>query len=122
MQSNKNVSQKDRELLPDIVIGIAILLVIWGHSIQYFHGIDYDYWYDPIFELIYGFHMPLFALVNRYLMSKTYRKRTVSQQLLRKSKQFLIPYCVWGFLYSFGGEIVGLIKSETRFVEIAYYI
>ncbi|WP_418290882.1 hypothetical protein [Massilicoli timonensis] len=38
-----------RELLPDAIKALAIILVVWGHAIQYFHGHSYDYWNDPVF-------------------------------------------------------------------------
>ena len=94
------VREGERELLPDLAKGIAIFLVVWGHAIQYFHGINYDYWHDVIFEIIYGFHMPVFALISGYLMAKTYDVRKPKQQILKKAKQLLLPYFVWGFILS----------------------
>ena len=43
----------------DFAKGILILLVILGHAIQYC-AVDEYVWLNPIFNIIYTFHMPLF--------------------------------------------------------------
>lgn len=88
-----------RELLPDMARSLAIILVVWGHSIQYFHGEDYDYWSDMIFKMIYGFHMPLFALVSGYLLSRSIDRYKMSEQILRKARQLLLPCLTWGIVF-----------------------
>ena len=49
----------------DSLKGFAILLVLWGHSIQYLcSGIDF--FQNFIFKIIYSFHMPLFFLISGF--------------------------------------------------------
>lgn len=49
----------------DFLRGIAIFLVLWGHSIQKLsQGSNIDFFNDKIFIWIYSLHMPLFM---RYL-------------------------------------------------------
>ncbi len=59
-----------RDPLPDIIRGFAILLVILGHCIQEGNGAAFSnqmqYFDDRLYQLIYSFHMPLFALVAGY--------------------------------------------------------
>ncbi len=45
----------------DIAKGVAIILVVVGHSIQ-FHLSEFDD--NPVFRAIYSFHMPLFMAVS----------------------------------------------------------
>ena len=85
-----------RELLPDAIKALAIILVVWGHAIQYFHGHSYDYWNDPIFKTIYGFHMPIFALVSGYLFSRSIQRHRASTLVFRKAKALLLPCLTWG--------------------------
>ena len=85
-----------RELLPDAIKALAIILVVWGHAIQYFHGHSYDYWNDPVFKAIYGFHMPIFALVSGYLFSRSIQRHRASTLVFRKVKALLLPCLTWG--------------------------
>ena len=62
--------KKERDLLPDILRGFAILMVVYGHYIQEGNGYDFStdmsYFDDKIYQFIYSFHMPLFALIAGY--------------------------------------------------------
>lgn len=50
----------------DCVRGIAVFLMVWGHTIQCGNGQAFidekSYYSDLIFRSIYSFHMPLFAI------------------------------------------------------------
>lgn len=60
----------------DIIKGIAIYCVLWGHCIQCMAG-DVDFFNIKAITFIYSFHMPLFALISGYLFFRTSQKRTV---------------------------------------------
>lgn len=96
-----------RELLPDAVKALAIIFVVWGHAIQYFHGVGYDYWSDPVFKFIYSFHMPIFSWVSGYLFSRSLQRYTTLNLIFRKAKTLLLPCISWAFLFGgvsfFGG-------------------
>lgn len=59
-----------RDIFYDIVKGIAIVLVVFGHCIQYGSGEHYEnarlFMDEWLYKLIYSFHMPLFALISGY--------------------------------------------------------
>lgn len=60
----------------DLCKGIAILLVILGHSIQYGMGEGYEgYWENPVFRFIYSFHMSLFMLISNVVLNVFIEKR-----------------------------------------------
>lgn len=59
----------------DVIKGVLILMVLWGHIIQNL-SLDEEYYSDWIFKMIYSFHMPLFALINGYLYYSSQRKRS----------------------------------------------
>lgn len=87
----KNLQKNYIEL--DYLKGIAIILVILGHSFS-FTGFDllnkekyFAYYY--IFNTIYSFHMPLFFIVAGFLSNKEY---FIKPFYLSKIKRLLIPY------------------------------
>lgn len=88
--------------LLDLIKGFAIFLVVFGHSIQYGSGSDYQlnggFFLNPVFSFIYSFHMPLFMLVSGFLFYK-YRNESISEVFISKSKSLLIPILFWQLIY-----------------------
>ncbi len=81
----------------DFCRGIAILLVVIGHLIQ-FNGIATS---NPVFEFIYSFHMPLFFAISGYITQKVTHIETGKQYLLylkKKSIAILLPLLSWTLL------------------------
>ena len=74
----------------DIIKGLAILLMVLGHS-----GFRYT-------NFIYLFHMAVFFIVSGYLFS--FRKITTIRGFLqytwRKVKGIWLPYFLWNFIYT----------------------
>jgi fucose 4-O-acetylase-like acetyltransferase len=74
----------------DALRGFAILLVVLGHAIQY-SVVDYDA--QPVFRLIYAFHMPLFMFISGFVYHHDSRN---PWPFLRKKLQFLVlPFFSW---------------------------
>lgn len=73
-------AKKDRNPLIDIVKGIGILCVVYGHS-----KIDFGHY------MIYMFHMPLFFFVSGYL----HKERKIKSLLLMKANSLIKPYIVF---------------------------
>ena len=74
--------------------GMAILLVIIGHLIQ-FNGFSYN---NPTFEFIYSFHMPLFFSISGYIAEKVTNIKNIKQYLLyikKKTISLIVPYVFW---------------------------
>lgn len=95
-------SQK-RELLPDVLRGFAIAMVVLGHCIQEGSGMEFKenamYFYNPWYQFIYSFHMPLFMLLSGYFawnsMEKAREKQDRWRMLGRKSRALLLPILGW---------------------------
>lgn len=89
-----------RKKYADIYKGIAIFLVILGHS-----PICNNY----LKQLIYAFHMPAFFLIYGlvYLLDKHREKGFISWRfIINKAKRLLLPCYVWGLIYMlFNGNI-----------------
>ena len=77
----------------DNIRGFAILLVVIGHSIQA-QVTDFDA--NPVFELIYSFHMPLFMFISGYVNCTPDReKKYDGAWLKRRFQSLVIPFLVW---------------------------
>ena len=83
----------ERNLFIDKIKGVAIILVVWGHCIQYCAG--YDFFGNKLFELIYSFHMPLFMAVSGYLFYHSINRRPFKKLITSRFRQLLIPLCIW---------------------------
>lgn len=81
----------------DEIRGLAILLVVVGHLIQ-FNGFSVN---NPIFEFIYSFHMPLFFAISGYITQRLTTICTLNEYLGFIKKKFIsliIPLLVWSLI------------------------
>lgn len=93
-----------RHLFIDTLRGIAIFMVVLGHTFM-FNGLS------PLsgeiestlpciwFNIIYYFHMPLFFFISGYFLSDSPQDlKSVSYQIWEKFKRLFIPFIVCSFL------------------------
>ncbi|WP_042330692.1 acyltransferase family protein [Desulfosporosinus orientis] len=72
----------------DILKGIGIFLVVWGHSNLLLTSFnDFSY----ITKYIYSFHMPLFFFISGYLNALV-KNKSFRQLITRKTNTLIIPY------------------------------
>lgn len=107
MEKSDNTSIKTtnntRDIFADILRGFAIILVVWGHCIQENNGAAYStealFFDDKLYQFIYSFHMPLFALIAGYYAYNSIAKADdVNKRirlLLRRITVYLIPIVFW---------------------------
>ncbi|MCM1108493.1 MAG: acyltransferase family protein [Clostridium sp.] len=100
----KTEHQRHRNQTLDITKGVLILLVVYGHAIQYSLGplwLDsLGFFEDPVFRTIYSFHMPLFMLISGYLFGFSNLRpwrQVVTGRLLSIGIPF-ITYCTVMYL------------------------
>ncbi len=113
MKSEIVVTSK-RSVYLDVIKGIAIILVVLAHSVQWGSGRDFQeqglFFSDPLFKVIYGFHMPLFMVVSGYLFHGTLKRHSASDVLRSRLRMLLLPIATWQTLYLaillIAGEIV----------------
>lgn len=91
----------------DILRGIAICLMILGHSIiVYPVNLEDVSWCRLLKDYIYTFHMELFFLLAGFVYHRTEFKRYIGN----KTKRILIPYMFFGLITivfkAFGGNLV----------------
>lgn len=75
----------------NVVKGVAILLMLWGHAIQNCAGNSFVVFENSMFQLIYSFHMPLFMLVSGYLFFFSYQKRDLKTLLIHRAQGMIQP-------------------------------
>lgn len=90
--------------------GIAAVLVIVGHCIEYGNGkiyLENQAAYDCIvFKIIYSFHMPLFGLLSGYTLYYSLCKRERSEIVFRKIYHLLIPIFAWQTIWYFCDVVI----------------
>lgn len=87
-------NKSNRNLYIDIVKGIAIILVVYGHCIEYYSTeyLNGNFFYsDLIHKIIYSFHMPLFMLVSGYLFYGSIRKHLWICNFKSRFTKLLLP-------------------------------
>jgi len=80
-----------RNILMDFLKGFAIILVVLGHSIQTTQAGSFDD--NPVFKLIYSFHMPLFMFISGFVSYKTFDGTL--RKLHSRLKSLVIPFLAW---------------------------
>jgi len=73
----------------------AIFFVIWGHCVQYL--VSSDFKDEPLYRIIYSFHMPLFMTISGFFGANLYKK-SFREVILSKSRQLLVPIVTFGLL------------------------
>lgn len=99
IENNMVIKDRQRNLYLDVIKGLTILFVLWGHSIQYFTVDEFDFFENSTFKFIYSFHMPLFMLVSGYLFYYSQRKRTLIQTIKGRIINTGIPIVIWNTIY-----------------------
>lgn len=84
-------SQKQKSDFINLLRGLAIFLMLWGHCIQYCCGGQFDFFEDNVFKAIYSFHMPLFMVISGYLFHFSAQKRKLVELIQYKAKSLLYP-------------------------------
>lgn len=116
--------EQSRNITIDLIKGVAVILVIWGHFIQFSTAGTYDFFGDFVFKLIYSFHMPLFAMISGYLFYNSLKKRTLKQAIASRIKGLLWPILLWGTI-RYGMDIILQIMDGQFGLTVSdwwYYI
>lgn len=119
-------TNSDRNKLLDILKGIAIILVVLGHSIQYGSGPAYvqkNMFFDnAVFKIIYSFHMPLFMLVSGYLFNFSVCNHPFKKVMLSRFSALIVPIFVWAFFIvaiqvSFGNSNIAVFRIIKTYIS-----
>ena len=84
-----------RSVVIDIIKGITIILVVWGHCLQYCNVGNFDFFELKMFKFIYSFHMPLFSLISGFLTGKSINNHSINEVFKSRTKSLLWPMFVF---------------------------
>lgn len=85
------IKKRSKEI--DAIRGIAIILVVIGHVIQYQNPASYEN--TLLFRIIYSFHMPLFFFVSGIVASYGHNVELNLKLLLKRTRALMYPWIVW---------------------------
>ena len=99
-----------------MVKGIAIILVVYGHTAQ--GMIHRGWWVGPgasfSHAFVYSFHMPAFFFVAGLFVTGSIAKRGSRHFTIDKLKTILYPYVLFAIVGVALEPLIGRFKSETR--------
>jgi fucose 4-O-acetylase-like acetyltransferase len=114
-ETREPITSGTRSNIVDIVKGIAIALVVYGHTAQ--GMIHRKWWVGPgaIFsdDFIYSFHMPAFFFVSGLFVMGSLAKRGSRQFAIDKVRTILYPYLLFAIINVAIEPLIGRFKSGT---------
>ena len=97
----------------NLLRGLAIFLMLWGHCIQVCIPLGVDFFLNPVFKVIYSFHMPLFMLISGYLFYYSFEKRDLKDLMIHRCKGLVQIIVVFGiFSYFATTGLAAVIKGD----------
>ncbi len=103
---------KPRNETVDIIRGIAILLVVLGHTMT---GCTENSQQSFLFNVVWTLQMPLFMLISGYVnkYSKPMTEiKALGNFFFKRTVAYLLPFAVWTFF------VRGLIFKQTDYLNI----
>ena len=125
---NSQASKQARDIYLDVLRGIAILIVVWGHSIQVCQG-DFN---NPVHLIIQSFQMALLMVISGYTIGYSEPIDNILLFIKKKIFRLFIPYLIWEqihyFLniivengqYSLYEEMASVLNSNFWFLRILF--
>lgn len=107
---------ENRNQFVDIMRGIAMLLVVLGHTMT---GCTVDSQKSFLFNIIWSLQMPLFILISGYV---TKYSRPISdgkglwKYVKRRTVSYMLPWVVWSFL------VRGIIFGQDGFLNVKHLL
>lgn len=116
---------KQRNQYLDILRGIAIILMVFGHCLQYGNGTEFikssGFFYNRLFQVIYSFHMPLFMLLSGYLFFYTVGRYQKTREFLKNRwRRIVLPIIGWQ-TFHYLVKMVGMIMSREE-ISTAFFV
>lgn len=105
----------------DLLKGFLIILVVLGHAVHFANrSTGMNVWVNPVFNIIYTFHMPLFIFVSGYFFPSSL-KRNFKEVTINKFCRLLLPAIVYSIcMILFYVLITGDIHPQAKFLYIQY--
>lgn len=110
------ITLKSRNALVDVTRGIAMLLVVLGHTIT---GTSVGYENSLLYKIIWSLQMPLFFIISGYVTrySKPITSlRSLLQFIKKRSLAYLLPWFTWTFV------VRGIVFDQTKVFDLRYLL
>lgn len=109
---------KQRNQYLDILRGTALILMVFGHCLQYGNGTEFiksgGFFYNRLFQLIYSFHMPLFMLLSGYLFFYTAEKYQKNGDFIKNRWQRIcLPVIGWQTIH-YLVVVIRMLKDQEE--------
>lgn len=115
------MEDRSRQYL-NTVKGVAVLLMLWGHCIQYCGADTFACFDDEVFQAIYSFHMPLFMLVSGYLFYFSFSRRDLKTLLVHRVQAMAQPIIMGTILCNLLVQGIHLVMGqEVRLLNGALF-
>ena len=105
----------------DVAKGLAIILMVYGHTAQ---GGMHRHWWDAMPAItaaiafadafIYSFHMPVFFFVAGLFVERSLARRGARAFTLEKVKTILYPYLLWGLIQGLSNPLTAGFRSSSQ--------
>ena len=87
---------KERNMLADVVKGILIFCVLYGHSVTMINSLRDVSWVDSVVNVfVTAFEMPLFILVSGYFLAFSLKKKAYKTVLWKRIISIALPLAIW---------------------------
>lgn len=110
----------------DIAKGFGIILVILGHCIQFGSGSEYctnaSFFNNPVFIIIYSFHMPLFFLISGYLFFGSSTKHSPLDIIASKFRGLILPILSWSIIYETCFQLINVFYNKNKISFINFFV
>ena len=103
----------------DMLRGLAVFLMVWGHAVQYLSGGEFNIFENSAFRFIYSFHMPLFMIISGYVYGIGFDGHTIKEIIWKRMTRIVYPCILWGSLSHWFVQGLNLIQGETTFISAA---
>lgn len=106
--------KKDRNVYLDVLKGVTMLLVVFGHTFQKTRS---DWQEDTLWIVM--FHMPLFMVISGYFFYLSVEKYDIMTFIRKKFLRLYVPSLFWGaftIVLVGGGKILKNKPIETTYI------
>lgn len=107
---------KERNSTVDIMRGIAMLMVVLGHTMT---GCTENSQQSFLFNVVWSLQMPLFILISGYVTRYSRAVTTIKELgalIKKRTISYLLPWAVWTFI------VRGLIFGQTGYLHFKYML
>lgn len=107
---------KERNQFVDVMRGIAMLLVVLGHTMT---GCTVDSQKNFLYNIVWSLQMPLFILISGYVTKYSHpisTRKGLWKYIKRRTVAYMLPWAVWSFL------VRGIIFGEKGFLNVKHVL